>query len=136
MRSTRIVTVDGKMLAVPNLDVVNKIVAFYTNFPHLRIDVQVTVGVNEDLDKARAILLKLVEDNPIYMKSPEPSVVVQQLHDYNVLLELRVWIEDERNHIARRFKLRVVIFKAFNSANVQMPYETIQLAPFNIKVRN
>lgn len=136
LRSTRIVTVDGKMLAVPNLDVVNKTVASYTNFPHLRIDVQVTVGVNEDLDKARAILLKLVEDGTIYMKSPEPSVVVQQLHDYNVLLELRVWIDDERDHIARRFKLREDIFKAFNSANVKMPYETIQLAPFNIEVRN
>lgn len=136
LRSTRIVTVDGKMLAVPNLDVVNKTVTSYTNFPHLRLDVQVSIGVNEDLDKARTILLKLVEDNTIYMQSPEPSVVVLQLNDYNVLLELRVWIDDERNHIARRFKLREDIYKVFNSANIEMPYETIQLAPFNIEVRN
>lgn len=136
LRSTRIVTVNGKMLAVPNLDMVNKTVTSYTNFPHLRLDVQVNVGVNEDLDKARNILLKLVEDSTIYMKKPEPSVVVLQLNDYNVLLELRVWIDDERNHIERRFKLREKIFKAFNSANIQMPYETIQLAPFDVEVRN
>jgi len=136
LRSTRIVTVDGKMLSVPNLDMVNKTVTSYTNFPHLRLDVQVTVGVNEDLDKARAILLKMVEDKAVYMKNPKPSVVVRQLNDYNVLLELRVWIDDERDHIARRFKLREDIFKAFNRTNIQMPYETIQLAPFDIDVKN
>lgn len=59
LRSTRIVTVDGKMLAVPNVDVVNKTVASYTNVPHFRIDVPVTVALDEDLDKARSILLKL-----------------------------------------------------------------------------
>ena len=136
LRSTRIVTVDGKMLAVPNLDVVNKTVTSYTNFPHLRLSVRVTVGVNEDLNMARTVLLALVEGNPAYMKHPEPTVVVQELNDYNVLLELRVWIDDERDHIERRFKLREEVFNAFNKTGIQMPYETIQLAPFNVEVSN
>jgi small conductance mechanosensitive channel len=136
LRSTRIVTVDGKMLAVPNLDVVNKTVTSYTNFPHLRLSVRVTVGVNEDLDKVRAVLLSLVEDNPAYMKKPTPSVAVVELNDYNVLLELRVWIDDERDHIERRFRLREDVFNALNRAKVEMPFETIQLAPFSIGVRN
>lgn len=136
LRSTRIVTVDGKMLAVPNIDVVNKTVASYTNFPHLRIDIPVTVGVNEDLDKARSILLKLVDNSPLYMSDPEPAVVVKELNDYNVLIELRVWIKNERDHLSIRFALRENIFKAFNEANVQMPYETIQLAPFNASIKN
>ncbi len=33
MRSTRVVTVDGKMLAIPNSTVVNSTVVSYTNFP-------------------------------------------------------------------------------------------------------
>lgn len=136
LRSTRIVTVDGKMLAVPNVDVVNKTVASYTNFPHLRLDIQVTVGVNEDLDKARSILLRLVENNPIYMSEPVPSVVVKELNDYNVLIELRVWIDNERDHIPMRFQLRENIFKAFNKAGIHMPYETLQLAPFNASINS
>lgn len=31
---------------VPNTEIVNKTLASYTNFPHLRIDFSVTVGVN------------------------------------------------------------------------------------------
>ena len=102
LRSTRIVTVDGKMLAVPNVDVVNKTVTSYTNFPHLRLDVQVTVGVTEDIDKARKLLISLVSDRNLYMDEPPPSVVVRELNDYNVLLELRVWIENEREHLQER----------------------------------
>lgn len=134
LRSTRVVTVDGKMLAVPNVDVINKTVASYTNFPHLRLDIPVTVGVNEDLDKARSTLLKLVENNPAYMNDPEPTVVVKELNDYNVLIELRVWIDNERDHIPMRFQLRENIFKALNKANIHMPYETLQLAPFNANI--
>lgn len=133
LRSTRVVTVDGKMLAVPNVDVVNKTVTSYTNFPHLRLDIQVTVGVTEDIDKARQILIDLVSDTSMYMDDPPPSVVVRELNDYNVLLELRVWIENEREHIQERFQLREAIFKAFNRQNIEMPFETIQLAPFHIK---
>ena len=36
LRSTRIITSDGKMLAVPNNEMINKTVASYTNFPNLR----------------------------------------------------------------------------------------------------
>ncbi|PAU92666.1 mechanosensitive ion channel protein MscS [Aliifodinibius salipaludis] len=136
LRSTRIVTVDGKMLAVPNVDVVNKTVTSYTNFPHLRLDVPVTVGVNEDLDKARSILLNLLKNNHLYMSEPKPSVVVKELNDYNVLIELRVWIDNERDHIPMRFQLREDIFKAFNKAGIHMPYETLQLAPFNASINS
>ena len=135
LRSTRIVTVDGKMLAVPNVDVVNKTVTSYTNFPHIRLDVQVTVGVTEDIDKARKLLIGLVSDRNLYMDEPPPSVVVRELNDYNVLLELRVWIENEREHLQERFKLREAIFNAFNRNNIEMPFETIQLAPFQMEQR-
>lgn len=132
LRSTRIITVDGKMLAVPNLDVVNKTVTSYTNFPHIRIDVEVTVAVDEDIERARKILLK-VADQRNFMNDPAPRVVVQQLNDYNILLELQVWIENEREHIIERYELREAILNAFRESQVEMPFETIQLAPFELK---
>jgi len=132
LRSTRIITVDGKMLAVPNLDVVNKTVTSYTNFPHIRIGLQVTIGVEEDIEKARKLLLEIAK-NRNAMDNPTPRVVVQELNDYNVLLELQVWIKNEREHIAERYALRETIYNAFRDADINMPYETIQLAPFRIE---
>ncbi len=136
LRTTRIITVDGRMLAVPNSVVMNKTVTSYTNFPHLRIDIAVTVAVTEDLDIVREILLSLVKNNPAYIDEPAPRMVVAKLNDYNVALELQAWLNDERNHVQQRFDLREAVFKALTAANVEMPLETIQLAPHHIQVQS
>lgn len=135
LRSTRIVTVDGKMLAVPNSDIINKTVASYTNFPHLRLDIEVTVGVEEDIDNARRILLGLVGSDEHYLQDPPARVVVTQLNDYNVALELQAWLQEERTHIERRFELREKVFQALTEAGVDLPFETIRLTPLRVQAR-
>lgn len=133
LRSTRVVTSDGRMLAVPNSTVINTTVASYTNFPNLRLDVSVTIGVHEDVERARKILLGLVADTPGVLSDPPPRVVVTALNDYNVALELQVWIEDERQHVERRFDLRERVFKAFTEAGVDMPFETLAITPVEVR---
>ncbi len=132
LRSTRIITNDGKMLAVPNTEVMTKTVISYTNFPHLRIDIGVTIGVTEDIDRAREIMLSLVAKNPVFMKAPEPVVVVTKLNDYNTGLEIRVWLDNEQDHVKQRLALREAVFKALTQAGVEMPYQTIQIVPLQV----
>jgi len=133
LRSTRIVTVDGRMLAVPNSQIINSTVASYTNFPNLRLDVDITIAVTEDIDRVRAILLHQVGQDATFLTTPSPQVVVTALNDYNVALQLQVWLDDERQHIAQRFRLRETLFKALSQAGVDMPYETLQLAPIRVQ---
>ncbi len=132
LRSTRVVTVDGKMLAVPNTKIINSVVASYTNFPSLRLDIAVTVALKEDLDLAREVMLSLVRDDSAFLNDPPPRVVVTAVNDYNVALQLQVWLADERQHIPQRFDLRERIFKALTTAGIEMPFETIQLAPVTV----
>lgn len=134
LRTTRIVTNDGKMLAVPNAEIMNKTVTSYTNFPHLRLDIAVTVAVTEDLDRVRMILLSLVQDDSDYMAEPLPRVVVTQLNDYNVTVQLQAWLGNEREHVKKSFELREKVFKSLTAAGVEMPFETIQLAPHKVSV--
>jgi len=135
LRSTRVVTVDGKMLAVPNTSIINSTVSSYTNFPNLRLDIDVTIAVNEDINRTRKILLKLVADDPVFLDKPAPRVVVTALNDYNIALQFQVWLDREREHIVHRFELRENIFTSLTEAGVNMPYETIQLAPVEVKAR-
>jgi len=136
LRSTRVVTSDGRMLAVPNTEIVNKTVASYTNFPNLRLDIPITIAVDEDIERTRNILLGLTEDDPEYLNDPTPRVIVTELNDYNVAIELQVWLKDERQHVEKRFELREKAFNALNRAGVQMPFETIQLAPMQVSMVN
>ena len=75
LRSTRVVTVDGKMLAIPNSDIINSTVASYTNFPHLRLDINVTIATTEDIDQARIVLLDIVNTDPDILETPESKVM-------------------------------------------------------------
>lgn len=127
MRSTRVVTPDGKMLAIPNSTIVGSVVASYTNFPHLRLDVPVTVGVQEKITEVRQLILDAVTKDETWMSKPEPRVIVTALNDFNVELELRVWLKNEKDHIASRATLRELIFNTLTDAGVDMPYETLQV---------
>ena len=101
--------------------------------PHLRIDIGVTVGVNENLDNVRRLLLSLLKDDPVFMAEPVPRVVVTALDDYNVAVELQVWLDDERRHVEKRFELREKAFNTLIRAGVELPFETLQLQPIEIK---
>jgi small conductance mechanosensitive channel len=136
LRSTRIITSDGKMLAVPNTEVINKTVSSYTNFPHLRLDIAVTVGVEEDLERVRRLLIDLVAQNDAYLKDPPPRVVVTQLNDYNVEMQLQAWIRDEREHVNMRFELREKVFQELTQAGVDMPFETLKITPLQVKLQD
>lgn len=133
MRTTRVVTPDGRMLAVPNSQVVNSLVASYTNFPHLRVDIDVTVGTSEDLGRVRRLLLGIIGDDRRFMADPPPEVVVAALNDFNVALQLRVWIVDERDNVVLRFELREQVFETLRSAGVDMPSETLRLEPLTVR---
>ena len=134
LRSTRVITVDGKMLAVPNTEIINKTVASYTKFPHLRLDIPVTIGLSENMDRVRQLLMDLVERDDDFLTEPRPRMAVTQLNDYNVAIELQAWLRDERTHVEKRFHLRERVFSTLTEAGVDMPLETIQLAAMDVKV--
>lgn len=125
LRSTRVVTVDGRMLAVPNSKVIDSTIVSYTNFPHLRLEVDFTIGVNEDLKRVRKIALELCGDSQAFLQTPTPEFVITGLNDYNVAAQLRVWIKDETTHVRARLALREALFEALREQKVDMPFETI-----------
>lgn len=133
MRSTRVVTPDGRMLAIPNSRAVESVVASYTNFPHVRVDVPLDVGVDEDLGRVRRLLLEMVREKEGMLDEPEPSVSVGELGDYSVTVTLMAWIEDERRHMARKSELREEAYEALRGAGVEMPYETFSLTPVEVQ---
>jgi small conductance mechanosensitive channel len=67
------------------------------------------------------------------MVSPAPVVVVKQLNDYNVMVELRAWYDDERKHIEARTALREAAFVALTKAGVDLPFETFRIEPLTVK---
>ena len=124
MRSTRIASVDGKMIAIPNSQIVNSMVASFTNIPHLRLDIKFTVAVRENLNKISSLIFDLVKEDD-YLSEPQPQLVVNAINDYNIELIFQVWINNEREHIRLKFELRKKILSLLLEKNISMPFETL-----------
>ncbi len=79
LRTTRIVTPDGKLVSIPNSELINSKIKSYTMYPHLRLDIDVTIGVNEDIGKARDVILGLLQYDNRLLTGPAPAVLVTTL---------------------------------------------------------
>ena len=136
LRTTRIVTPDGKMISIPNQNIAANKVISYTMFPHLRLDIPVTIGVEEPTEKAREVMLGIVKGDKRFMDDPAPAVLVKELGDFYTTVELRVWIDDTHTHIPVRAELLEKIKDAFDAAEIEMPFETFEVLNHLLKKEN
>lgn len=127
LRTTRIVTPDGKMVSIPNQNIAANKVISYTMFPHLRLDIDVTIGVNEPIEKSRQVMLEIVKGDKRFMDDPPPVVLVMELGDFYTKIQLRVWLDNTQTHIPIRAELREKIKDAFDAAKIEMPFETFEV---------
>jgi small conductance mechanosensitive channel len=81
----------------------------------------------------RELLIGIADTVEGAMTDPAPRVVVKNLNDYNVEVELQLWIRDEQQHVAQRFALREKIYETLSEAGVEMPFETIQMQPIEVR---
>lgn len=127
LRTTRIVTPDGRMISIPNQNIAANKITSYTMFPHLRLDVNVTIDVEEPIDRARREMLEIIRGDERFLKDPKPVVTVEELGDYYTKLQLRVWLDDTYRHIPVRAELREKVKNALDRAGIVMPFETLEI---------
>lgn len=98
---TRLRTFDGRTLFIPNRMVFNDIVSNYHFTPTRQIRLYVTIGYREDLLKAKALLIRVLKEDPRIQEKPAPTVYVISLAENGVYLSARGWVENQKFFKAR-----------------------------------
>ncbi|CAN7345112.1 mechanosensitive ion channel [Pseudoxanthomonas sp. LjRoot143] len=88
---TRMRTLDNRLIVLPNSLITTAPIINFTAKPHRRIDIPVGVGYDDDLKRAKQILLKIAQDHPSVLPEPAPSVIVSKLSESSVDLILLAW---------------------------------------------
>ncbi|MBD9467696.1 mechanosensitive ion channel domain-containing protein [Pseudoxanthomonas sp. PXM01] len=88
---TRMRTADNRLIVLPNSLITTAPIINFTAKPHRRIDIAVGVGYDDDLKRAKQILLQIAEDHPLVLRDPPPSVIVSKLSESSVDLILQAW---------------------------------------------
>ena len=60
-----------------------------------RVDIQVGMNYNGDINKAIEGTLKVMNKNNLVLNEPAPAVTVNELGDSSVNITLKAWIQNE-----------------------------------------
>jgi len=89
--ATTLMRVDGVYVFVPNSQLWNNKITNYSKKAKRMLREVFTISYDDDIQKARQILLDLVKSDERIDATPEPIVKVKELGDSAVALELRAW---------------------------------------------
>ncbi|HEY9147622.1 MAG TPA: mechanosensitive ion channel domain-containing protein, partial [Gammaproteobacteria bacterium] len=84
-------TFDNRRIVIPNGDLSNASLTNMSVNETRRCDMTFGIGYSDDIDKAKAIVGRLIEEDERALGDPEPLVVVGALGESSVDLTVRVW---------------------------------------------
>lgn len=89
--STIIKTKDNRQIIIPNGQITSDPIINHSAKPIRRVDIAMGVGYDDDLKKARSIMMKIMEDHPLVLEEPAPSMLMTELADSSVNFSVRPW---------------------------------------------
>ena len=88
---TRLRALDHRVIILPNSEITTAPIINYSSLPQRRFDVTVGVGYDDDLQKARELLLRIAREEPLVLDDPAPAVRVANLGESSVDLVLQAF---------------------------------------------
>lgn len=96
-RYTKLKTFDGKDVYIPNSDVIKKPVFNFTEDGYFRMDFMVGIAYENDIDKAKKIILDTMNSHPLSLKDEDrdPFVMTDELGVNSVNIKVFFWVAAE-----------------------------------------
>jgi len=123
LRATEIRAVDGRIVSIPNADVLANPIINYTRANRRRIELPVGVGYNTDTETARKVVLEAIQNVPGYMAEPDPLIGFSNFGDSALELNTYFWIDTAKiNPIAAKDAAFSLIKTALDTQGIDIPF--------------
>lgn len=119
--STQMRTGDNKAMIVPNSNITSGNITNYSAKDTRRVDMVFGIGYDDDIKKAKDILIKLLEDDERILKDPEPLVAVSELADSSVNFVVRPWVK-AGDYWAVKFDYNETVKLTFDKEGISIPF--------------
>ena len=119
--NTTLVSIDNKVIFIPNSKLINDNIINYSEKEIRRIDLVFGISYTDDVDKAKNIIRTLIDSEPLILKDPEPLIVIGELADHSVNIFARPWVKTP-DLLAVRFKLIESVKKKFDEEKITIPF--------------
>ena len=124
--STILRTLDNKKIIVPNGNVTGNVITNISGQGEVGVELTYGIGYGDDIDKARAAILRVGKACPYILDQPAQGVVVAELGDSSVNLATRPFVKSE-NYWDAFFYMQENVKKEFDKEGIGIPYPTMDL---------
>lgn len=123
--TTEMTTFDGIYQSVPNSAIWGGRVVNFSRNPVRRHDIVIGISYGDDIDRAQAALLEVLQADDRVLPGDEnvaaPQVLVRELADSSVNLGLRFWTSGD-DYWPANFELRKAAKQALDRAGITIPF--------------
>lgn len=114
-------TPDNKQIIIPNGTIVGGNITNYSANPTRRVDMVFGIGYGDDIRKAKALLETIVQEHPLVLADPAPTVAVSELADSSVNFVVRPWV-NTADYWAVYFDLTEPVKLRFDQEGISIPF--------------
>jgi small conductance mechanosensitive channel len=118
---THLLTFDNREVVIPNGNLANSDVINITAQPIRRVDINVGVSYDSNLQHVREVLLKILTADERIHSDPEPVVWLNNFGDSSLNLVVRAWTNTE-NVWPVYFETMEKIKSAFDQHDIEIPF--------------
>ncbi|MFO8133527.1 MAG: mechanosensitive ion channel [Thermoplasmatota archaeon] len=118
---TELDTPDNKRVIIPNKLVWGGNIVNYTRHDTRRVDMEIGVDYEDDLDHVIETTRKLLTDDERVLSDPAPQVAVSSLGDSAVVLVVRPWVKTA-DYWSFFFDFQKTVKQTFDGADISFPY--------------
>ena len=123
LNTTRIRTVEGELVVVPNSYIASNEIWNYTReSPVIVHKINVGISYGSDLRLAKKIMTEEARAHPRVSKKPQPFVTLDQFAEYSINLKLWIWLKNALDREQVRSDLLESIKDRFDREGVEIPF--------------
>lgn len=124
LRDTIILTFQGKMVIIPNKDVFQNPIENYSILGKRRIDLEVGVSYNDDLEKAAQLAIDAVKDIEGLSSEDEVTLFYKEFGESSINFTIRIWCSssEQQQYLKVGHLAIIAIKKSFDQNNITIPF--------------
>jgi len=123
MRATTLIDFDQKELIVPNKTfITTQLVNWTLSDVTTRITLSIGVPYDVDIESVHEIMLNVVNETPLVLKDPAPSVILTGFGDSSLNFKIWVFVNETKNRMPVTHDLHVRLANALREHNIDIPF--------------
>jgi small-conductance mechanosensitive channel len=123
LRTTEMETTDGRIVTLPNANILTGPIINYTRARRLRVDLSLSLPHTTDPNTTRQLILEAVQGVAGFVNEPAPVVVFNNLTSSAMEMTVNFWIDATKNNAARAKDAALLnVISVFGKQGITIPH--------------